>query len=123
MVVPSNTATDDPFAVVTTLIWTHCIPLISWTILNRLFIILNNEWYRSPRSRRLCHRGAHPEFSPRRAGEPRLGFQPQPAAAGHGGAARGPPDEPHHAQRGVDRGRRIVAGPHWAGDARRCRRT
>jgi Transcriptional regulator len=47
--------------------------------------------------------------APRRAG--RLRLEPQPAAARHGGAARRPPDEPHHAQRCAHRSRRIAAGP------------
>src|SRR6478735_7831012 len=98
-------------AVMTRPIWTFSIESISWTIINGLFSISDNEKFRPPRPRCFRRRGAHAQFPPRRGGAGRLRLEPQPAAARHGGAAWRPPDEPHHAQRSAHRSRRAVAGP------------
>src|SRR5437016_5529592 len=99
------------------LIWAFLTAAISWTVLDRLFTISNNEGTRPPRPRRLRGRRAHPKFSPGGARATCLGFEPQSAAARYGRAARRPPDEPHHPQLRAHRSRRIAARPRGACDA------
>src|SRR2546430_7140500 len=74
-------------ALMTALLWSLLIAAISWTILNSLFTMANNERSRFARSRRLCGGGPHPGFPPRGDPATRVGLAPQPAGAPRGGAA------------------------------------
>src|SRR6266487_2487859 len=67
-------------AMMTRLIWTFSREAISWTIINSLFIISNNEGFRPPRPRCVRRRGAHPEFPPRRGRAGRLRINAPPPA-------------------------------------------
>src|ERR1700754_961681 len=99
----------------TRLIWPVSIAAISWTVLNRLFIISNNERSRPSRSRRLPRGGPHQKFPARGAGRAYLGLEPEPAASRHGAAAGCQAVQPHHALPFLDRSRRDPAGARWTG--------
>src|SRR5438876_12410778 len=51
-------------ALMTTLLWSLLIAAISWTILNGLFTMANNERSRFARYRRICGGGSQPVFPP-----------------------------------------------------------